>query len=586
MIALLKSEWLYMSAYLVLASIGALLVLLIQGRVPPAVLFTSWAVGYVLLGVTEQQALLTSFSNPALITLLVLMLVSLALERSPLLDRVSDTLLKGRESMASLRLMGLTAFLSAFLNNTAVVGSLLGVISRQRYIPASRLLIPLSYASILGGVTTLVGTSTNLVVNSFVINAGLPPLGMFQFTLVGLPVALICIVGLMFSARLLPQNRVQDQETPQSYFLEAQVMADSPLIGKSIEDNQLRNLNGLFLLEILRHDRLLSPVSPDEVLQQGDVLVFTGEVEKVQALQRFPGLQLFGNGVDRLLASNLVEVVIANESELANRTLREVDFRTLFNAGVVGIRRGRRRLNGKLGQIPLRVGDSLLLAVGPDFTDQRNIDRNFHVLSGSLQRPKLRKSQSLLAFCGFGVVIALAAAGLVPLLNGLLVLLAALLVTRILTLSELRRRFPFELWLIIGSALTVAKALESSGGAQLVADAVRSVCSGYGVYGAFIGVFVITLILTEVVTNNAAAALVFPIGLSTASAFGADPMPFIMAVAFGASACFLIPFGYQTHLMVYSPGRYRMADYLKSGLPVSLLYSAGVITLVPLMFPF
>ncbi|WP_298723616.1 SLC13 family permease [uncultured Oceanisphaera sp.] len=575
-----------MSAYLVLASIGALLALLIQGRVPPAVLFTSWAVGYVLFGVAEQQALLSSFSNPALITLLVLMLVSLALERSPLLDRVSDTLLKGRESMASLRLMGLTAFLSAFLNNTAVVGSLLGVISRQRYIPASRLLIPLSYASILGGVTTLVGTSTNLVVNSFVINAGLPPLGMFQFTLVGLPVALICILGLMFSTRLLPQNRVQDQETPQSYFLEAQVMADSPLIGKSIEDNQLRNLNGLFLLEILRHDRLLSPVSPDEVLQQGDVLVFTGEVEKVQALQRFPGLQLFGNGVDRLLASNLVEVVIANESELANRTLREVDFRTLFNAGVVGIRRGRRRLTGKLGQIPLRVGDSLLLAVGPDFTDQRNIDRNFHVLSGSLQRPKLRKNQSLLAFCGFGVVIALAAAGLVPLLNGLLVLLAALLVTRILTLSELRRRFPFELWLIIGSALTVAKALESSGGAQLVADAVRSVCSGYGVYGAFIGVFVITLILTEVVTNNAAAALVFPIALSTASAFGADPMPFIMAVAFGASACFLIPFGYQTHLMVYSPGRYRMTDYLKAGLPISLLYSAGVITLVPLIFPF
>ncbi|GAA3705509.1 SLC13 family permease [Oceanisphaera sediminis] len=574
-----------MSAYLVLASIGALLALLIQGRVPPAVLFTSWAVGYVLFGVAEQQALLSSFSNPALITLLVLMLVSLALERSPLLDRVSDTLLKGRESMASLRLMGLTAFLSAFLNNTAVVGSLLGVISRQRYIPASRLLIPLSYASILGGVTTLVGTSTNLVVNSFVINAGLPPLGMFQFTLVGLPVALICILGLMFSTRLLPQNRVQDQETPQSYFLEAQVMADSPLIGKSIEDNQLRNLNGLFLLEILRHDRLLSPVSPDEVLQQGDVLVFTGEVEKVQALQRFPGLQLFGNGVDRLLASNLVEVVIANESELANRTLREVDFRTLFNAGVVGIRRGRRRLTGKLGQIPLRVGDSLLLAVGPDFTDQRNIDRNFHVLSGSLQRPKLRKNQSLLAFCGFGVVIALAAAGLVPLLNGLLVLLAALLVTRILTLSELRRRFPFELWLIIGSALTVAKALESSGGAQLVADAVRSVCSGYGVYGAFIGVFVITLILTEVVTNNA-AALVFPIALSTASAFGADTMPFIMAVAFGASACFIIPFGYQTHLMVYSPGRYRMTDYLKAGLPISLLYSAGVIILVPLMFPF
>lgn len=560
--------------------------LLIQGRFSPAVLFTSWAIGYVLLGVVEQQALLNSFSNPALITLLVLMLVSLALERSPLLDRFSDALLKGRESLASLRLMGVTATLSAFLNNTAVVGSLLGVISRQRYVPASRLLIPLSYASILGGVTTLIGTSTNLVVNSFVVNAGLPALGMFQFAAVGVPVAALCLLGLLFSIRLLPRHSMQDREATLPYFLEAQVMQGSPLIGQSIEANQLRSLDGLFLLEIIRNERLISPVSPEEILEEEDILVFTGEVEKVQALQRFAGLQVFGAQADNLLASNLVEVVISNESELAKRTLREVDFRTMFNAGVVGIRRGRRRLTGQLGQIPLKVGDSLLLAVGTDFMQHRNIDRNFHVLNGTLQRPKLSNRQSLLAFSGFGTVIALAALGLVPLLNGLLVLLAALLLSRILTLSELRRRFPFELMLIIGSALTVAKALESSGGAQLVADTMRTLFDGYGVYGAFVGVFLITLVLTETVTNNAAAALAFPIGLSTAQAFGAEPMPFIMAVAFGASACFMVPFGYQTHLMVYSPGRYRMLDYLKAGLPISLLYSAGVLILVPLVFPF
>ncbi|WP_041543151.1 SLC13 family permease [Oceanimonas sp. GK1] len=575
-----------MSAYLVLASIGALLLLLIHGRIKPAVLFSSWAVGYVILGVVDEQAMLSSFANPALITLLVLMLVSLALERSPLLERLSDTLLRGQEWRASLRLMGLTAGLSAFLNNTAVVGSLLGVISRQRHIPASRLLIPLSFASILGGITTLIGTSTNLVVNSFVVNAGLPALGMFQFTLVGLPVALLCLLGLLVSRRWLPAHGIQGQESVQPYFLEARLEAGSPLIGHSIEENGLRRLNGLFLLEIARNDRLISPVSPDEVLEADDVLVFTGEVEKVQALQQFAGLQLFGNGVDRLLASNLVEVVIANESELANRTLQEVDFRTMFNAGVVGIRRGRRRLYGTLGKIPLRVGDSLLLAVGPDFKQHRNLDRNFHLLSNSLQRPKLSARQSLFAFSGFGLVIGLAALGLVPLLNGLLLLLAALLLSRILTLSELRRRFPFELLMVIGSALTVANALESSGAAQLVADAMRGFFNGYGVYGAFVGVYLITLMLTETVTNNAAAALVFPIGLSTAHGFGVDPMPFIMAVAFGASACFLVPFGYQTHLMVYSPGRYRVMDYIRTGLPISLLYSAGVLVLVPLFFPF
>ncbi len=575
-----------MSAYWVLASIGALLGLLIQGRFSPAVLFSCWAGGYLMFGIVDEKALLASYSNPALATLIVLMLVSLALERSPLLDRFSDILLKGRESFATLRLMGVTAVFSAFLNNTAVVGSLLGVISRQRYLPASRLLIPLSFASILGGITTLVGTSTNLVVNSFVVNAGLPALGMFQFALVGIPVALLCLAGLLLSARLLPSNNAQDKEANQAYFLEAEVMAGSPLIGNSIETNQLRSLDGLFLLEIERNGRLISPVSPDEVLLAGDVLVFTGEVQKVQALQRFQGLDVFGCRADALLASNLVEVVISNESELAKRTLQEVDFRTMFNAGVVGIRRGERRLTGQLGRVPLRVGDSLLLAVGSDFIQHKNLDRNFHVLNGTLLRPKLSPLQSTLAFSGFGGVIAMAALGIWPLFNGLLLLLVALLLSRVLTVSELRRRFPFELMLIIGSALTVAKALESSGAAALVADFMRLVFNGYGVLGAFIGVYLITLVLTETVTNNAAAALAFPIGLSTAQVFNADPLPFIMAVAYGASACFIVPFGYQTHLMVYSPGRYRMLDYIKTGLPVSLLYSAGVIALVPVVFPF
>lgn len=575
-----------MTAWWVLLSVGALLILLVQGRFSPAVLFSSWAVAYVLGGVIEQQVLLNSYANPALITLIILMLVSLALERSPLLERCSNALLKGNETLACLRLMGVTATLSAFLNNTAVVSSLLGVISRQRHIPASRLLIPLSYASILGGITTLVGTSTNLVVNSFVIDADLPPLGMFQFAIVGIPVAVLCLLGLLLSAKVLPRNSLQNKESSQPYFLEAWVSEDSPLIGHSIEHNQLRNLDGLFLLEIARQGRLMSPVSPNEVIQAQDVLVFTGEVEKVQALQRFNGLQLFGDKADNLLASNLVEVVISNESELTKRTLQEVDFRTMFNAGVVGIRRGQRRLTGQLGKVPLKVGDSLLLAVGPDFTQHRNIDRNFHLLSGSLQLPKLSPRQSMLAFMGFGTVIMAAALNWLPLLNGLLLLLAVLLLTRTLNVSELRRRFPFELMLIIGSALAIAKALESSGAAALVADGMRHMFNGHGVFAAFVGVYLMTLLLTETVTNNAAAALAFPIALSTAQAFGVDPMPFIMAVAFGASACFMVPFGYQTHLMVYSPGRYRMLDYIKAGLPISLLYSAGVITLVPMAFPF
>lgn len=570
----------------VLLSIAVLLGLLISGVVRPAIAFVGLAGAYLLLGLVDTATLLQQYTNPALATLLLLLLVSLALERTPLLDWLSQRLLTGSEKTATARLMGASAVLSAFLNNTAVVAAFLGAISRQKRIAPSRLLIPLSYASILGGMTTLVGTSTNLVVNSFALGSGGFELGMFQFSLVGVPVALLTFGVLLWRAGKLPEHPPEDTAEKLSYFLAADLEAGSDMVGKSIEENELRSLEGLYLLELEREGRLISPVGPEEILQADDTLVFTGEVGKVQALQRFPGLKLFGHQADDLLATNLVEVVVSHESELAGQTLQDVDFRSMFNAGVVGIRRGGKRLEGQLGQIPLRVGDCLVLAVGSDFRQHRNIERNFHLLSGSFKRPQLKRTESVLTLAGFTAVIGLAALEWLPLFHGLLLLMAGLVAGKVLSPAELRRRFPFELWLIIGSALAIAQGLESSGAAALLAQGMQTLFSGYGIYAAFIGCYLMTLLLTETVTNNAAAALAFPIAWTTAQAFGADPMPFIMAVAYGASACFLIPYGYQTHLMVYSPGRYQISDFLKTGLPVSLTYSAGVLVLTPLVFPF
>lgn len=575
-----------MTAYLVLGSIGVLLALLVSGRVAPAALFVGWAVGFHLLGLTDQRAMLASYANPALATLVVLLLVSLVLERSPILGRLSDVLLKGRPGWAVLRLSGLTAVLSAFLNNTAVVAALLRVVARQRHLAPSRLLIPLSYASVVGGVTTLVGTSTNLVVNSFVIEAGLPPIGMFDLAWAGVPIALGCIAVMTLSNRLLPANGMSDHPAVQPYVLEARVMEGSPLAGRTIEQNRMRGLDGLFLLEIERKGRMMSPVGPDEVLEEGDTLVFAGEMDKVSALSQFAGLQVYGHGADTLLRSNLVEVVVTGESELINKTLRQLDFRTMFDAGVVGIRRGERQISGQLGRVEIRAGDCLLLAVGGDFAQHRNLDRNFVVVSGAPVRPHLTNRQSQLALGGFALVIAMSALELVPLFSGLLVLAGALLMSKMLTFGEIRRRFPFELVLVIGSALTIARVLESTGAAAIVADAIQFVFAGYGVWGAFVGVYLLTLLLSEVVTNNAAAALAFPIGLAAARSFGVDPTPFVLIVCYGASACFLIPFGYQTHLMVFSPGRYRVLDFVRAGLPVSLTYSVIAVISVPYFFPF
>jgi di/tricarboxylate transporter len=576
----------FMTDWFVLVSIVGLVAVLVSGFIRPAVAFVSLAGSYLIFGLVSTDVLLAQYTNPALATLLLLLLVSLALERTPLLDWLSQRILLGSETMSTARLMAVSGVLSAFLNNTAVVAAFLGSITRQKKIAPSRLLIPLSYASILGGITTLVGTSTNLVVNSFAYSSTGRELGVFSFSLVGIPVALSAFVATLWSASRLPRNAPENQDETLSYFLAAEVQKGSDLIGKSIEDNKLRNLDGLYLLEIERDGRLISPVRPAEVLKEGDTLVFTGEVGKVQVLQLFAGLRLFGNPANDLLATNLIEVVVSHESELIDKTLQLVDFRSMFDAGVVGIRRGEKRLEGQLGQIPLRAGDCLVLAVGNDFRQHRNIERNFHLLSGSFKRPPLSIGKSFFTLSSFAVVISLASLGLLSLFHGLLLMLGGLLLARILTPSELRRRFPFDLWLIIGSALAIAQGMQLSGAASLIAQGMQWITAGNGVYAAFIACYLLTLLLTEAVTNNAAAALAFPVAYTTALALGADPMPFIMAVAYGASACFLMPYGYQTHLMVYSSGRYQAKDFLQAGWPVSLVYSVVVLVITPIVFPF
>lgn len=581
-----------MTATLTIASLILLLALLVAGRWPAAGLFALWAIGFHLTGLVPQSALLNSFGNPALVTLLTLVMVSQVLERSAMLERLTTRLLRGNEVLARLRLMCTITALSAFLNNTAVVAAFLGTITRQKKIAPHRVLMGLSYAAILGGTITLVGTSTNLVVNSFVVASGLPSLGMFELAWVGVPTALACVIV----HTLLPQGMTwgrHGKKTPllerddpnRPYFLQAEVTSGSPLSGRSIADNGLRHLDGIYLLEIERQGRLISPVGPDELLRAGDHLLFTGDIHRVQALQRFPGVEVFGLRSDDLLRSNLIEVVISNESDLPGRTLRDVDFRTMFNAGVVGIRRGARRLTGQLGRIPLRVGDCLLLAVGPDFSQHRNLDRHFHMLSQQALRPQLSSRQGAFALAGFFGVIVGAAAGCFDLLQGLLVLLSLFMATRILSLAEIRRRFPFELLVLIGSALALAEGIERSGAAALMADGMRMLFGGAGVYAALVGVYLMTLMLTELITNNAAAALAFPVALATAQSFGVDPTAFVFIVLYGASAGFMVPFGYQTHLMVMTPGRYTMTEFVQAGIPVSLTYSAVVLTLTPWVFP-
>ncbi|OUS09676.1 hypothetical protein A9Q90_02775 [Gammaproteobacteria bacterium 54_18_T64] len=554
-------------------------------RIRPVFLFSSAISCLYLFDMISLGDALKHYTNEALATLVLLVMLVLAIEKTQLFSRLGQRILSGTYSQALLKL-GLTAGLvSSVSNNTAVVASFMGVVTNQKKLAPSRLLIPLSYASILGGTLTLVGTSTNLVLNGLVIENGLPPLSMFDFTAIGAPVFIGCMLLLLLIApRVLPCRAVDSVES-KTYFLEAKVQNDSPLIGKSLLDNGFRHLVDLFLVEIIRDHHIISPVSPEEIIEADDTLIFAGDIANIQTLSQFKGLSIFDDDQNNL-RKNLSEVVVSHNATITGRPLREVNFRAMFDAAVVAVRRGDQRLGGGLGQIKLQSGDSLVLATGHDFHSRHNLPRNFIVLGGVNTREHLPVSAELAIIAGFIAVIALSAMAILPLFKGLLLMLGALIASKLLSINEIRRHFPFELIVVIGAALGFAQAMQDSGVANLLADLILSAPGTQGVYPALIACFLLTLLLTELVTNNAAAALTFPIALSMASQYQSEPMPFIMAVAFGASASFITPHGYQTNLMVYSAGNYRWRDYLKIGLPTSLLYTGIALIVIPMVYPF
>ncbi|ASJ39777.1 SLC13 family permease [Vibrio vulnificus] len=568
----------------VLALLLGIITCLLVTKIKPSYIFAGAAFAAFMAGMSDLTAIAANFTNSSLLTLVLLILASTALEKTRLISWVSRSISEGRLLTVVAKLGFSTAFLSSFTNNTAVVVSLIGAIKRNRQHAPSKLLIPLSYAAIFGGTLTLIGTSTNLIINSFVEDAGLPSLSFFTPTLIGLAIVIGGVLVLIPLSYLLPDYDDQGQdELP--YFLEAAVEPGSPLVGRSITENNLRALRKLFLAEVIRDGQTVPSVGPDFVLQAKDRLLFCGEVDSVSTLQEIPGLTLFGQ--QHLNGQNFVEVVVSSSATFCNKTLKSSRFRDRFDAVVVAIRRGHERLEGGLGNITLAAGDTLVVVPGKRFEAERQAHRKEFVLMNDLDSSaRLDSHKSTLVLLGFTAVIAAALTGLVPIIKGLALYLLALVVFGIVQLNELRRRFPIDIVVIVGSALSIAQLMISSGFSERMGGMFIEAFNGWGVFGALVATYFVTLILTELVTNNAAAALAFPLGYSMALGYGVDPMPFIMAVLFGASASFISPYGYQTNLLVYSVGNYRLLDYLKIGVPISLVYSVLVLTLIPIFFPF
>lgn len=570
---------------LVLTGIMLVLVGCLFGtRLKPAWLFVG-AIGIsYLAGLISLEDMLINYANPSLITLILLVLVSIAVEKTTLVQKLAQSLSKGSLTSSVTKLGLSTAFLSSFTNNTAVVASLISAIKESPTHSPSKLLLPLSYTAILGGTITLIGTSTNLIVNGFAVEAGMEPLGFFDFTLIGLGALSVGLITILVMLKYLPDNGKNNQEVV-PFYLEGKVETGSKLIGKSVEENGLRELKDLFLAEIIRGDKRICAVTPKQVIKEGDVLLFVGDIKSVPLLTRFDGLKVVHDKHEKDV-EHLVEVVVSHSSKYIGKTIKEVRFREQFHAAVIAIRRGHDRLQGGLGKVQLQAGDSLILAPGKEFYSLPNLKREFVYISGLDLQTHLKPKQSNIVLASFAAVLGLSIVGLVPLVKGLLVLLIGLMLTGTIKLSEVKRRFPIELLAVVGSAIGLAKLMIGTGLAGEISSAMLYVLGDFGPYGAFIAIFLMTVLFTELITNNAAAALSFPVAYALAVGFDVSPLPFIMAVAFGASASFISPFGYQTNLMVYSAGNYRLKDYIAMGLPLSIIYSITVLILIPLVFPF
>jgi di/tricarboxylate transporter len=572
-----------MMVYLVAFSIVVLLFFLIQNKIRASFLFVGLVLVYYFLDLITLDKMLHGFVNPSLITLVLLLLVSIVFEKTSFIAFISNKLFSPSYRYSLLKMSLFTSLFSAFLNNTAVVASMISVVNKNKFHAPSKLLLPLSYAAIFGGTITLIGTSTNLLINSFMIENHLEPLALFDFIYVGIPIALLGAFALLFIARFLPNIKVDTKK--QNYFIEAKVLNNSKLIGKTILDNHLRNLEYLFLSEILRENTVISPVNPNEIIKKDDILLFTGDIKHLAILKQFHGLKLEDNY--HTLNENIIEAIVSHESILINKTIKETNFRSKFNASVIAIKRGKEQLSGKISEIKLQVGDNLVLAYGKDFLKRDNIDKNFYLINDELKiEKKLNNTQSIIVLGGFFLVLFLSFIGTVALVKGLFALMILFIGLQYISLGEIKRRFPYELMLIIGSALGVATVMIQSGLANNLAFFINNAFGSLGVFGAFIAIYLMTFLLTEIITNNAAAALAFPIAYSTALSFDSSVLPFVMAVAYGASASFLMPYGYQTNLMVYSAGGYDMKTFFKSGSIVSVVYSILVIGLIPLFFPF
>jgi len=596
----------YAAGVLILAMIGALA----SGRFGPDIVLMGVLTGFVVLGILDPAEAVTGFASPGVITIALLYVVSTGMRQTGATNMITARMVGRPKTLfqTQLRLTGPVACVSAFVNNTPIVAMFMPVldgIAKRGGFSASKLFIPLSYASILGGVCTLIGTSTNIVVAQLLVDTetatatGEPVrFTMFTLTPIGLPILVAGLAYiLLFGRKLLPDRRklragAGEDGDRREYTASMKVRSGSPIVGKTVEQAGLRSLPGLFLSRIDRDDRTIVAVGPQEKLEAGDVLGFVGDLDSMMDLNQIRGLEPTGTAArpGGRAQAQLMEAVIGPGSRLAGLTVREGGIRTRFDAVVMAVHRRGQKLRGRIGDIKLREGDTLLIEADGSFAEKHRDSRDFMLVTERAASAAPRHDRAWVALLILGALIMALGTGTLEPLPATMIAAGAMIVLRCCTGPQARSGVDWQVLVTIGAAFGIGKAMTEAGLAAELADGLVRLVAGAGLegvvrtYGLLAAVYALTVVFTAVMTNNAAAVLMFPIAMLVAQQQGVPPLAMAVVVAVAASCEFSTPIGYQTNLMVMGPGGYKWLDYTRFGGPLTVLVGAICVLLAPMLY--
>lgn len=553
--------------------------------VKPVMVFVIAITLLMATGILSPKEALGGFANEQIAVIFLLLILSDVIKRSAALDFTIFRLLRPNLSYRSFlfRMSTAVSGVSSFVNNTPLVALMLPYVydwAKKKKINPSKVLMPLSMAAIVGGTMTLIGTSTNLVVSGLAVEAGLPPLGMFSFTPIGFPILILIVIYIVFlSSKLLPDRidaLANFNDHTREYLIETKVPFTSSFVGKSIDSNNLRKLRGLYVVEIIRGNKTIAPVSPKEIIQKEDVLIFAGEIDTV--------IDLLNEQTDLVPAEysdypmngkvEVIEIIISPNSSLINKPINKTNFREIYDAGIIAVNRDGEKVSGKVGDIELRNGDLLLVVAGKEFRKRAEQNRDLILVSKRREINNSNKNRIKFILLAIALAFVFEATGVMSLFMSLFIITGGIALAGFLDVDDIKKSLDLELMVMLALALGIGKAISNSGADQFFAkEVIRYTINLHETLGVILGLYLVTNILTMFVTNAAAVAITFPIAVATGNQIGMhDVTPLLLTIAFASSADFITPFGYQTNLMVFGPGGYKFSDYVRYGFIPTIIY--------------